>query len=51
MTTFKCKLCSYIGTRRTVRLHLRKEHHIRGKQKDVNNKVLDSDLSAMTVRL
>jgi len=50
---FSCKICrargkEFSSTRHEVRLHLRKEHMIRGKLK-VDNKIMESMLTANTI--
>lgn len=48
MKIFICKYCRFSGTRVDVRLHLRKEHGIRGLLKGADGQRLASQLTKST---
>jgi len=48
MKIYICKYCGFSGTRVDVRLHLRKEHGIRGLLKSAVGERLDSQLTKST---
>jgi len=49
MKSYKCKLCSFGGTRKGVRKHIVEYHKIKGKPRNIDRSHADSDITPLCI--